>query len=378
MKQTSLLSFFNNKNLTPLTSNKINENDTLHTYFYLHWIDKKPKAHAQFLKDKPKLINFKHNFIWNNIEMTLCGYFDFLIYDDEPYKSEKEKKYKNICFLKSLLQKAIRRKNVDVAVKCAYHYCLLDLQDFLRRLPIIIIEDTILHEVYPTLIWLMIASTLVPKEYKVAATLKEESSTLKESTFFFDKVIYEYLMGIVYVIAQSPYYHDISSSANSLESNISKNELTNFLITQNKKDKSLKSLIYSLLLRKAYGGMKCDLEMLERYAYVWSTLEYDSKYLNKMNIRPIMLESISLLQLNEWIVEAIDFHCAPQILTYINEEYPEYNEDYIKKLIWHYSSKINMRIKENVIEDKEIDKNDWNNIKKYVKRVQYYLLEENY
>ena len=30
------------------------------------------------------------------------------------------------------------------------------------------------------------------------------------------------------------------------------------------------------------------------------------------------------------------------------------------------------------IEDEKIDKNDWNNIKKYVKRVQYYLLEENY
>ncbi len=360
MKQTSLLSFFNNKALpNSKVSNTILQ-DSIHTYFYLHWDDKKPKVHAQFLKDKPKLINFKHTFIWNNNEIILCGYFDFLINLNEAYKSEKEKKYKNVGFLKSLLQKAIRRKNMDVAVKCAYHYILLDLQDFLRRLPIIIIEDTSLHIVYPTLIWLMIVSTL------------------KESTFVFDKVIYEYLIGIVYVVAQIPNYHDISSTTNLNESIIGKNELHTFIIAQHSKKEPLKSLIYSLLLRKAYGGMKCDLEMLERYAHIWSTLEYDSKYLNKMNIRPIMLESIPLLQLNEWIVEAIDFHCVPQILTYINEEYPEYSEEYIKKLIWHYSSKLNMRMKENSVEDKEIDKNDWNIIKKYVKRVQYYLLEENY
>ncbi len=357
MKQTTLLSFLNHTN-SKNSSEPNHVKESIHTYFYLQWNDKKPKAHAQFLKDKPKLINFKHTILWNNSEITLCGYFDFLIHSNETYKPEKEKKYKNVCFLKSLLQKAIRQKNIDVAVKCAYHYILLDLQDFLRRLPIIIIEDTSLHEVYPTLIWLMIACTL------------------KESTFFFDKVIYEYLMGIVYVIAQSPNYHDIRNS--NIESIISKNELHTFLVVQHHKKEPLNSLIYSLLLRKAYGGMKCDLEMLERYAHIWSNLEYDSKYLNKMVIRPIMLESIPILQLNEWIVDAIDFHCAPQILTYINEEYPEYSEEYIKKLIWHYSSKINMRIKENSIEDKEIDKNDWNKIKKYVKRVQYYLLEENY
>ncbi len=365
MKQTTLLSFLNQKKNDDFSSGakkvETNVKETIHTYFYLQWFDKKPKIQAHFLKDKPNLMNFKHTFIWNNSEITLCGYFDFLININESYKLEKEKKYKNIGFLKSLLQKAIRHKNIEISVKCAYHYIRLDLQDFLRRLPIIIIEDTSLHEVYPTLIWLMIVSTL------------------KESTFLFDKVIYEYLMGIVYVITQIPNYHDISNLNNDLNINFKeKNELHKFLIAQHKKKEPLMSLIYSLLLRKAYGGMKCDMEMLDKYAYIWSILDDNQKILNKINIRPIMLESIAELQLNEWIVNAIDFHCAPQIITYVHEEYPEYSEEYIKKLIWHYSSKLNMRIKESKIEDEKIDKNDWNKIKKYVNRVQYYLLEENY
>lgn len=351
MKQTSLLSYFNNKSGTNLSTNNLKE--SIHTYFYLHWDDKKPKFQAQFLKEKPKLINFKHTFVWNNTEIVLCGYFDYIINQDDNdiYKPNKEKKYKNIGFLKSLLQKAIRRGNIDVAVKCAYHYILLDLQDFLRRLPIIIIEDTTLHEAYSTLIWLMVASNI------------------KECTILFDKVIYEYLMGFVYVIAKSSLYHSLNNNEE-IKFDILKEEV-------NKKENPLKSLIYSLMVRKAYGGMKCDLLMLEKYAYIWNHLNSDSKYLNKSVIRPIMLESIPQLQLNEWILEAIDFHCIPQILTYIHEEYEEFTEEYIKSLIWHYSSKKNIRIKEENI-PKDISSSDWNKIKAYVKRVQNYLLEENY
>lgn len=89
-----------------------------------------------------------------------------------------------------------------------------------------------------------------------------------------------------------------------------------------------------------------------------------------------MLESIQTLQLSDWIVEAIDFHCAPKILEYIHDEYPEFNEEYIRQLIWNYSSKTNTRAK-CVIESK-YKRADWDKIKNYVKRVQYYLLEENY
>ncbi len=363
MKQTTLFSFIN-KGSTVSTSNdhkSLSEN-IIYSYFYLQWYDKKPKVQAHFLNEKPKLCNFKKTFIWkdSNIEITLCGHFEHLrdIDTNDPityshlYKLDKEKKYKNVGYLKSLLQKAIRRKNPSVAVKCAFHYMTLDIQDFLRRLPIIMIEDTCVHEVFPTLVWFMIASTM--------------------PDFKFDRVIYEYLMGIVSVLSNIPIYHNIS-----IKSMDEKNDIKKILYAANKKDSMVQSLIYSLLLRKAYGGMKCDMNMLENYANYWNQPDSNtSNYLLKNAVRPIMLASINTLQLNEWIIEAIDFHCAPQIIRYIKEEYPEFNEEYIQQLIWNYSSKTNVRIKEDI--KKEYKREDWEKIKNYVKRVQYYLLEENY
>ncbi len=349
MKQTSLLSFFNKDKTKEKDACETGEKEELYKYFYLMWDGKKPKIHGQILKDKPLLINFRTSIICEKHEIILCGYFPNVI----PYKLEKEKKYKNVGFLKSLLQKAIRRCNPEIAVKCAYIYILLDLEDFLRRLPIIIIEDTnindnIVREIFPTLIWLMIVST--------------------KKDFIFSKEIYEYLMGVVYVMAQIPEYTKIDNNKLLYENEGKIDDL----IKYHKKEESIISLLYSLKIRKAYGGMKCDLIMLENSIKLLS-----KPSLNKMKIRPIMLESISQLTLNEWIIEAIDFHCVPQILTYINEEYPEYDEEYIKKLIWNYSSKINLRIKEKDKEDNESIK-DWEKIKKYVYRVQHYLLEENY
>jgi hypothetical protein len=378
MKQTSLLSFIKSGSGTgtlhaPTSSSSsfppTTSYDLPYPYFYLQWNDKKPKLQAHFLKEKPKLCNFKKSIFWKdaNMELILCGHFEHLrdidIQDPTTYKHlyklDKEKKYKNVGLLKSLLQKAIRRKDINVAVKCAFHYMTLDIQDFLRRLPIIMIEDTCIHEIFPTLVWFMIASTI--------------------PDFIFDKVIYEYLMGSVYVIAGIPIYHSLNKTYKK-ESKVGEkdhyekyNSILPLLSLSNSKDQSIQSLVYSLLLRKAYGGMLGDMKMLEEYAYYWSFQEKEHNYLMKIPIRPIMLASIQPLQLSEWILEAIDFHCTPQIIEYIHEEYPEYNKEYIQDLIWYNSSKINMRIK-----NKPYEEDDWNKIKHYVKRVQHYLLEEKY
>jgi hypothetical protein len=364
MKQTSLFSFINKSSQKSNDSKNdlknIKENN-IYPYFYLQWSDKKPKVQAHFLNEKPKLCNFKKSFIWKDIgcEIILCGHFDHLrdvdVNDPDTYsylyKLDKEKKYKNIGYLKSLLQKAIRRKDANIAVKCAFHYMTLDIQDFLRRLPIIMIEDTSIHEVFPTIVWLMIASTM--------------------NEFKFDRVIYEYLMGVVYVMAHIPIYHSLTNKRSEILN------LKNMLYEANKRDLMIQSFVYTLLLRKAYGGMKCDMNMLEDYAFYWNQLESNkSEYIMNQPIRPIMLASIQTLQLSEWIKEAIDFHCAPHIISYIMEEYSEYNEEYIQQLIWHYSSKTNARMKELI--EKKYKREDWEKIKSYVKRVQYYLLEENY
>lgn len=65
----------------------------------------------------------------------------------------------NVPLLKSLLQKAIRRKNRRVAAWAASELLHLDPNALLRRLPVIMLEDSMLHSSLPAMVWMMAASS---------------------------------------------------------------------------------------------------------------------------------------------------------------------------------------------------------------------------
>ena len=390
-KQTTLFNFINRDKAlgasagagagSSTSSTPVGPNERVHTYFYLEWVDNKPKGHATFQSEKPKKMNFKHTFHWNTVqkgfEVTLCGYFDYLL-DVDPsdttpiYKLEREKKYKNAGFLKSLLQKSIRRGDPNLAVQSAYHLMHLDFDDFIRRLPIIMIEDTAAHTCFSTLVWFMVASGI--------------------PSFKFDRSTYEYILGSVLVICNIPVYHQVPNSPKPIPQSASEGggepaliqPLSKKLVRYNALKEPYKSLCYALQLRRAYGGMACDMEMLDKYAEEWARISgitsgsSHEKWLQKAPVRSIHLASLPALMLTEWDVAAIDFHCAPQLIDHVVAEYPEYEGkgEYVKKLIWHYSSKINKRITgAAAATPREYKIEDWNKIKKYVGRVQAYLLE---
>jgi hypothetical protein len=383
-KQTTLFNFINrDKALGPSAgagSSASSTNERVHTYFYLEWADRKPKGSAVFQSEKPKKMNFKSTFHWNTVqkgfEVTLCGYFDYLL-DVDPsdttpiYKLEREKKYKNAGFLKSLLQKSIRRGDPNLSVQSAYHLMHLDFDDFIRRLPIIMIEDTAAHTCFSTLIWFMVAAT-----------------SGSSPTFKFDRSVYEYILGSVLVICNTPVYHQVLLIPTPKESTSADQEpaliqpLSKKLVRYNGLKEPYKSLCYALQLRRSYGGMSCDMEMLDKYAEEWARISGitpdSTKWLQKAPVRSIHLASLPALMLTEWDVAAIDFHCAPQLIDHVVAEFPDFEArgEYVKKLIWHYSSKINKRITGTAaVVPREYKLDDWNKIKKYVGRVQAYLLE---
>ncbi len=74
-------------------------------------------------------------------------------------KSDQKKKRDEggIPLVKSCLQKATRRMKGDVAAKCARFMIKHDLIEFLRRLPIIIVEDSVLDVHFATTVWVMAA-----------------------------------------------------------------------------------------------------------------------------------------------------------------------------------------------------------------------------
>ena len=71
---------------------------------------------------------------------------------------EKGEKKMFVGFLKSNLQKAIRRRNTMVALRTTKTLLLIDPVELLRRLPIILVEDVGVHECIAPLVWFMVIS----------------------------------------------------------------------------------------------------------------------------------------------------------------------------------------------------------------------------
>jgi len=73
--------------------------------------------------------------------------------------------------LKSLLQKNVRLGRPESAVRAALQLCVeCTFVVFLRRLAIIVVEDAIMHPLFPFVVWLLIACSkeLVPSKRMVS------------------------------------------------------------------------------------------------------------------------------------------------------------------------------------------------------------------
>ncbi len=61
--------------------------------------------------------------------------------------------------MQSMVQKAVRRRQSEPAVRCGAELLIQSWTDFLRRLPIIMVEDAAVHPALPVIVWLMLASS---------------------------------------------------------------------------------------------------------------------------------------------------------------------------------------------------------------------------
>jgi hypothetical protein len=135
------------------------------TCFYLSWTDSGPtpkyKATWCNYRDIDRSKNkFATTIKWKDMNMDLVLATDYV---DEPYSVNMTNIYRSREYLKSHLQKVIRRSNPYKALLTAWHFLDLDLHDFLRRLCIIAVEDALPLDGYANLVWFMAA---VYKGYK--------------------------------------------------------------------------------------------------------------------------------------------------------------------------------------------------------------------
>ena len=290
-------------------------------YFYLKWKDRRP-SEINLLKDRPKEINFENKFKIKSVEYIICGYINPKF---QQYYPPLKLQFNKTNYLLSHLQKAIRRMDDIKSVKSAKHLIDLDYTSFIRRLPIIMLEDTTIHESFPILIWLMIASS---------------------KGFPMKKEINKWLLGVVYHLSKCNYITAYSSG------DIEEIEINgDDLIPQ------------SLRFRKAYGGMKGDMNMIEYYTHLLINKKIK---INNDKIGIIKIEMDSLHR-REWIIEANDFHCNRYIINYISKHFPKLDKVYIKELIWIFSSSQNNRV---CVDKDQKKEKDWDKISKLVNTYQ--------
>jgi hypothetical protein len=352
--------------------NKYNGTDEkIRKYFYLEWKEGEiiPNK-CIFMKTIPEKYNFKHQFKWNLI------YYNIELYGNLP-KCFFKNNFNIIQFfenrniiscLKSHLQKCVRRKLLGQAIYTAELYMNINIEDFLRRLTIIMIEDCFFHSSYLILIWFMIG--FGNKELKMNNLLKE------------------YLLGVVYFMIKETKYRE---SYYMEKENINYYNLIFDL--DNKGNSQFISFIYSILIRKSFGGMECDMKMLERCAFIWynrlmkDNIDEEINIFLKKEIRPIKIYNDNLKK-EDWFIGAIDFHTHPNILKWLKEKFNDYEDEDIKNAIWYNQSCINYRdfynkleemfYNKNYLQQKEKYKNIWENIQKELYLMRKYLLKKLY
>ncbi len=323
-------------------------------YFYLDWPTKfNPAKNAYWTNERPTNVNFIEqvncNYIRKGHYFYICG--NIVNYEAGAFKIGSEKTYKNTAYLKSHLQKSVRKENANLAVQTAMHMMRLDINEFIRRLSIIMLEDAYLHESFTTIVWLMIANA--------------------NKKFKFQEYMYEWLLGVVYVITMIDKRDEFNVIPD--EELLVNNKVIENLSSYASLENDEMSILYAIHMRIAYGGMDGDMMMLRKFIILWKRrFELKENLMLRTEVKPILLR-IPELKIDNWDISAIDFHCCSNFLQYIAKKYDDLTLEEIKKIVWYHSSSINKRVP-NI----EYNPVKWREIKDYVIKTQKYLLSSNY
>jgi hypothetical protein len=229
-------------------------------------------------------------------------------------KNTSNKQY--ISILKSCLQKTIRRKLIKKSLNIAYEFINIgQMFELLKRLCIIILEDCVLIKYFPLIVYFMIVSS---------------KNILTEYVNNIILSIVEHICQINFVYL--PHYSERH------EYNIK--DIINSNMNNNKK-----ILLSSLLIRKCYGGMSCDVHMIDDYVHAYKKdKEYNNIIIKSEFSRNLIVKNYNL-NFNKdkhLIKECIDFHCYPNIIKNFHNQF-NIPENDLKLAIWYCRSSINKR-----------------------------------
>lgn len=283
--------------------------------YFIDWTKKPPMA--QWLVDKPESVTYQTTVKWKemNYVVQLCCFDDI---NDPYYEIPNELYYKNVSLFKSLLQKSVRRQLTELALQTSNHLLKMDLNALIRRLFVIMLEDTCLHPCVTTLVWL---TSALSKGYQIRDS---QVSWL----FGFTKYLCE---------EKNKFYYGFQPCEKSNTRQLIK-QIDQSQITPQQKD-----ILYSILYRCSYGGMDGDVHMFYDYVFLWFEKFGRGETLSYIDFDNVPATTINNLQLTDILLNSADFHCFPRIIPEIQRKFPQLKDDEIKKCIWECSSKTNTR-----------------------------------
>ncbi len=248
--------------------------------------------------------------------------------------------------LKSHLQKAIRRKKTELALRTLYSLMSQDTIATLRRLPIIAIEDVCLVRGLSTIVWLM----MVDKKHTVT------------------EIDYAFLENFVFSLCETDEYFDCTGEADETTMTITRANSHKNIV-----DSNIDNMddVLALFYRIEYGGMKCDKTLFQNAIeyhtnlYLTTPTSIEMK-INNLDKNIVRCHIVLSLNSDLFIQEAIDFHPYPWIVKKIYSNInvgvhvqDKISHDAIKLYIWQVESSFNVRKNWSVSRSQDIAKDRW-------------------
>ena len=232
----------------------------------------------------------------------------------------------------SNLQKAIRRQDTEIALQSALALVQQHPTKLLRRLPIMYIEDVTLMDSLPIVVWWMMAV-----DYQM------------------NSLDVKYLLNMVKSLATHDTYYENDRDTEREPD------------THEHLQESLQAdALLALLYRSQYGGMKGDMRMLVNAIHHFKDHPMEQTAYDEL---PPISPNLEIL------MEAIDFHPFPQLLTMVQEK-TKLDKERIKTFIWHAESGINVR-KAATLEQARAHQErwEWRVISKFLDGIRRYLVQ---
>lgn len=242
---------------------------------------------------------------------------------------------------KSMLQKAVRRREGDKAARLAARMMALSTTELFRRVPIICVEDAALHPEFSVVVWVMVA---LSKGYRAPLCLLE--SCLAFISDLANSPSRDIPLDCA-PLSASLISRGIEDEDECLEDDGSPGPSRDLPLTPGGSTRGRdhtvcvslrdlppgpkRTLIMSLLFRASYGGMRFDVSMLESLARLWTLRffygpRYTVSQLDKLRLPTMKFNLhqsaiVSLMSDSAWGKQVVDaFSVHPGIASELKRE----------------------------------------------------------